>query len=160
MNRSLRAGLWLAGVFAASMGMIPIAQAESIVFTVRESVNNTGTCPKQITLNEASAPYFEGGYTIDGSADLLDVAEPMAITNSDAFSVTFSSRLRSPFRQCLATAGSLDNPTSHLRVRLINGRLSLMLDMTGMQDANGYTPSITRQLVQNGKPVWQWGGTD
>jgi hypothetical protein len=45
-------------------------------------------------------------------------------------------------------------------MRFINGKAYLILDMTGMRDANSLTTVIIKQDVKNGNPIWSWGGTD
>jgi hypothetical protein len=139
---------------------IPV-QAEQVVLQVGQSIDAPeSTCPKQVTLIEESKPY-EGGYKVNGRADLKSLVGPFSIANRDAFSVTWAARLKPQYSQCKATAGlSGDRGSSHLRMRFIDARVLLVLDMTGLKDANGFTPAILSQSVENGNPVWQWGGTD
>jgi hypothetical protein len=47
-----------------------------------------------------------------------------------------------------------------LPMRFINGNAYVMVDTTGLPDANGYTQRILRQNIEAGNPVWRWGGTD
>jgi hypothetical protein len=35
-----------------------------------------------------------------------------------------------------------------------------VLDMTGLQDANQFTPVILFKGMKQGNPRWTWGGTD
>jgi len=123
-------------------------------------------CPDQVIITEENAPYFEGGYTINGQANLSSFAEPFTIAASDFFSVTWVANLKKPYRQCVATAGIEkygDSETpylSHLRLRLIGGKVYLILDLTGIRDANGFTASILKKRVNAGNPTWSWGGSD
>lgn len=138
------------------------AQAAPVVLRVAQSIDAaTARCPQQITLNEESKPY-EGGYRVTGKANLGDIAHAFKFAGSDPFSVTWEATLKPPFQQCRATAGvgNTSETSSHLRARLLNGKLYLILDMTGLQDANGFTPEIVNQSIQGGNPVWSWAGTD
>ena len=135
------------------------AQAEQLVLQVYPSSDAPDSgCPKQVSVTEDSKPH-EGGFTVNGRAELNSLAGSFAMATRDAFSVTWVAKLKPQYSRCKATAGMSDNP-SHLRMRLIDGRVFLILDMTGLRDANGFTPSILSQGVRNGNPVWQWGGTD
>jgi hypothetical protein len=42
----------------------------------------------------------------------------------------------------------------------VNENVYLILDMTGMSDANRLTAVILKKDVKNGNPIWTWGGTD
>ncbi|MBD1845506.1 hypothetical protein H6F89_19250 [Cyanobacteria bacterium FACHB-63] len=127
---------------------------------------NTVRCPNEVTLTEASRPYREGGYTIDGSANLSAIAEKMTIATTDDFSVTWVGKLKPQYSKCKATAGitRIDGKAyqghSHLRLRFANGKIYLILDMTGKADANGFTTVILQRSARNGNPSWTWGGTD
>jgi hypothetical protein len=135
------------------------AQAEQLVLQVYPSSDapNAG-CPKQVSVTEDSKPH-EGGFTVNGRAELNSLAGSFSIATRDAFSVTWVAKLKPQYSRCKATAGLSDN-RSHLRMKLIDGRVFLILDMTGLRDANGFTSTILSQGVRNGNPVWQWGGTD
>jgi hypothetical protein len=125
-----------------------------------------GKCPTSATLVEQSQPYREGGYLIDGSADLSSIATGWKIATTDDFSVTWVGTLRPAFAQCRATAGMVkrggENYSGHsyLRLRLVGGKAYLILDMTGMRDPNASTTVILKKDTRNGKPTWIWGGTD
>lgn len=156
---------WQSGFFgfAITLMSFPLsAQAAPVVLSVAQSVDAaTARCPQQITLSEESQPY-EGGYRVTGKANLSSIANAFKFAHSDPFSVTWEATLKPPFQQCWATAGvkSSGESSSHLRARLLNGKLYLILDMTGLQDANGFTPEIVNQSIQAGYPVWSWAGTD
>lgn len=145
------------------IGFFPLsAQAAPVVLTVAKSLDAaTARCPQQITLTEESKPY-EGGYRVTGQANLGNIAHSVRFDHSDPFSVTWEATLKPPFQQCRATAGvsNTGESLSHLRARLLNGKLYLILDMTGLKDANGFTPEIVNQKIQAGNPVWSWAGTD
>ena len=123
-------------------------------------------CPSEITLTQASRPYYEGGYTIDGSASLSWLAQAFTLEKSDEFSATWVAKLQNKYRNCHATArvtkvnGEIVERHSYLRMRFVNNNVYLILDMTGMNDANGLTPVILKKDVKDGNPVWTWGGTD
>ncbi|MCY7332752.1 MAG: hypothetical protein LH649_08865 [Pseudanabaena sp. CAN_BIN31] len=123
-------------------------------------------CPTEFSLTQTSRPYYEGGYTIDGSASLGWFAKPFKMEASDAFSVTWMAELQTKYRNCQASAIVTkinDKPFqghSYLRMRFINGKAYLILDMTGMRDANSLTTVIIKQDVKNGNPIWSWSGTD
>ena len=124
-------------------------------------------CPTEVTLTETPRPYYEGGYTIDGTAASLGwFARPFKIEKSDKFSVTWVAKLQIKYHNCQATAritkinGEPFEGHSYLRMQFINDSAYLILDMTGMNDANRLTPVILKKDVKDGKPVWTWGGTD
>jgi hypothetical protein len=126
----------------------------------------TGPCPSTISLEETLQPYREGSYGVDGRAALESVATGWRLTGRDAFSATWQATLLPAYRRCLASAGIVrfDNEPfrehSHLRLRFSEGRLQLILDMTGRRDPNGYTPAILRATVSEGQPTWTWSGSD
>ena len=123
-------------------------------------------CPTEIILNEQTRPYYEGGYTIDGNAKLDWLAGKFKVMASDEFSVTWSAKLQRKYQNCRATAGIAiaDDQAfkrhSYLRMRFIKGNVYLILDMTGMYDANRFTPVILKKEVKDGNPIWTWAGTD
>jgi hypothetical protein len=123
-------------------------------------------CPTELMLTETTRPYYEGGYTIDGAASLGWLARPFKIKEKDEFSVTWVAELQSKYRNCQAAAsineinGESFNGHSYLRIRLINEKVYLILDMTGMRDANGFMPVIIEEDTKNGNPIWSWSGTD
>lgn len=138
------------------------AQAEPLVLEVYPfSDASDAICPQQIVVIE-EAKAFSGRFTVDGKAELKAFAESFSIVNKDAFSVTWEAKLNPQYRQCKATAGLSDDSRylSYLRMRFIDGKVLLILDMTGLRDVNRFTPTIFSQDVKNGNPVWQWGGTD
>ncbi len=158
----------LLGLILASSGIAITtpAQANSIEMPVYKAIDAQEVkCPDKITLTEQSRPYREGGYTIDGSAKLDWLAEKFSIADTDAFSVTWVAKLKPNYIKCKATAGTVKKSLnayalSHLRLRFVDGKVYLILDMTGLRDINALTPAIVNQGVQNGNPTWSWAGTD
>lgn len=157
------------GIVALSIFSAVPARAANIemrIFTANDVEDSRSFCPDKVTLTETSRPYREGGYTIDGSADLKAIAENMAISATDDFSVTWVGKLKPKYSKCKATAsmtrvgGEAYQGHSYLRLRLVNGNAYLILDMTGKPDANSFTTVILQQSVRNGNPIWTWGGTD
>ncbi len=147
-----------------------VAQALPIelqVFRAIDTQEPSKRCPDTVTVMEQSQPYREGGYTIDGMARLGWLADNFKLATIDSFSVTWVGRLKPQYQQCKATAGVVkygnDESTrgsSYLRMRFEKGQVFLILDMTGIQDANQLTPVIVRKAVEKGNPVWSWSGTD
>jgi hypothetical protein len=126
----------------------------------------TVRCPQKIAASETSSPYQEGGYTLNGNVALGAIATQIAVAKVDPFSVTWVGTLKPPFQSCRAGAGIFkadgqpSTGTSHLRMQFLGGKVYFILDMTGMQDANGFTPTILKHGVVKGNPQWRWGGTD
>ncbi len=123
-----------------------------------------GRCPETVTVITTSSPYREGGYDAFGLAQLFKIAGPARFEASDRFSTTWRARLKPQYRSCVATAGLVDeagspNP-SFMRMRFENGNAYFILDMTGYSDVNDYTLNILYQNIEEGNPVWRWGGTD
>ncbi|MGJ5673578.1 MAG: hypothetical protein ACR9NN_08215 [Nostochopsis sp.] len=143
------------------------AQAAQIELGVFKSAHaHEKNCPQKVVVTEQNAPYYEGGYTINGQAKLDAFAGPFAIASSDLFSVTWVANLKAAYQKCVAGGGMIKydnedyNSSSHLRIRFNGGKVFLILDMTGKRDTNGFTPSITKKGVNNGNPTWSWSGTD
>lgn len=154
---------------AALLALWPLAgRAGSFELKVAPLPSRTpsGPCPPTITLNEALQPYREGSYGLDGRAALGSIASGWRLAGRDGFSATWVGQLRAPWQRCLATAGiaQADNAPfrdhSYLRLRFSGGQAQLILDMTGLRDPNGYTPVILNAGLQQGLPVWSWGGSD
>ncbi len=164
MNKIL---LWSLGGAVFAFLPITLVEASQVELSVFKSVDlPEANCPQKLTVIEEPAPYSEGGYTINGQAKLNSFAGPFAIAASDRFSVTWVANLKPTFRECVASGritkydGEVYNSHSHLRVRFENGKVYLILDMTGNQDASNYTTSIVKKGVRAGNPVWSWSGTD
>jgi hypothetical protein len=93
-------------------------------------------------------------------------AREFRIEKSDEFSVTWVANLQVKYHNCKAGAsitkfnGEPFEGHSYLRMRFVNDKVYLILDMTGLSDANGLMPVILNKGVKNGNPTWTWGGTD
>lgn len=155
------------GITALALLATLPAQARSIEMQVYPAIDKqTVQCPERVTVTENSQPYREGSYAIDGSANLSQLADRFTVAGADDFSVTWVGTLKPAYRQCKATARIVKNDNeaylsnSYLRLRFTGGKVYLILDMTGMSDANGLTTAILRKGVRNGNPIWSWGGTD
>lgn len=154
-------GLWV----ALEMLGAP-AQAATLELGVFKTIEGADArCPDRVVVTEESKPY-EGGYTVHGQAKLGWLAEPFAIATTDPFSVTWVAPLKPEYRKCRATARIVkygdrrSDRHSHLRLQFTNGKVFLILDMTGMQDANGFTPAILEKSAPAGNPTWSWAGSD
>ena len=131
----------------------------------RSATNPNPVCPQKVTVTETARPYFEGGYIIDGLAKLGEIADKFTVFAKDEFSVTWAANLKPKYRDCFATGRVMkvdgkEEDQSHIRVRFTQGKVFLILDMTGMFDANETTTSILKHGVKDGNPTWTWGGTD
>ena len=138
------------------------AQAEQLRLEVYPSSDAPDSrCPEQVPITEESKAH-SGGFSVNGRADLTSFAGPFSVVSKDTFSVTWAAKLKPQYSRCKATAGLNDDNRclSYLRMRFIDGKVLVILDMTGLRDANRFTPTILSQGVKNGNPVWQWGGTD
>ncbi|MFM7314557.1 MAG: hypothetical protein ACKO0M_15580 [Cyanobium sp.] len=159
-------------VLAASAALLagwPLpGQAGSFTLKVAplHSRTPTGPCPQTLSLMETLQPFREGSYGINGRAPLGAIATGWRLASRDAFPATLSADLRPAYRGCTASAGIVraDNAPfkehSYLRLRFNGGQAHLILDMAGMRDPNGYTPQILSAGVNQGLPVWSWGGSD
>jgi hypothetical protein len=122
-------------------------------------------CPEQIIVMEKST-YYEGGYTVNGQANLSYYAESFSVIAEDRLSVTWAATLKPIYYQCVAAGGIVkinDEPYlshSYLRLRFDKRKLYLILDMAGKQDPNGFLPEIIEKNIVNGSPTWIWSGTD
>jgi hypothetical protein len=123
-------------------------------------------CPDKVIAYQTPHPYHEGGYETDGTVMLQAIATQIAIAQVDPYSVTWVGTLKAPFQNCKAAAGmaAVDSSPyaehSYLRLRFLNGKVYFILDMTGLRDANSFTPVILKKEVRKGNPRWTWGGTD
>ncbi|PSB31902.1 hypothetical protein [Stenomitos frigidus] len=155
------------GALALTLLTTAPVKAAPIELEVFKALDNpTLRCPEKVVVNEQAQPYREGGYTIDGSANLTQLTDRVTLAAVDDFSVTWVGTLKPVYRQCKATARMVKNGDeayadhSYLRLRFTGGKVYLILDMTGMRDANAFTTVILRKGVRNGNPFWSWGGTD
>ena len=162
----------LVGMGATALGSLysPAAIASTIELQVSQllspAVSSTLVCPTTLTVKETYQPYREGSYGIDGMADLTAIASNFTIGERTPFSVTWVGLLKPPYRLCRAAAGmvKVDGETyqghSYIRLRLMGGKVYLILDMTGLRDPNNYTTVITQATVEANRLTWSWGGSD
>ncbi|WP_017298692.1 hypothetical protein [Nodosilinea nodulosa] len=147
-------------------GLGAAALANTIELSVLPLDGPAANCPASLTAHETLRPYVEGSYTTDGMIKLREIATDIRVLQSDRFSTTWVGTLKPEYRRCQASGGmaSLDGEAyqghSYIRVQLFGGQVKAILDMTGMGDANGFTPVITYKGLQEGNPRWTWAGTD
>ena len=163
----------------AISGFIAIAQFTSIdpsfaapnqltlsVYPLNSRSGASPNCPKEVRLTETSRPYTEGSYTRDGIAPLGWLAKAFKLDRSDKFSAVWVAQLQPKYQTCEASArvtkvnNEPSEGLSYLRMQFVNRNAYLILDMTGMSDANNLTTVILKQDIKNGNPSWSWGGTD
>ncbi|MEM6599236.1 MAG: hypothetical protein AAF635_13930 [Cyanobacteria bacterium P01_C01_bin.69] len=125
-----------------------------------------GTCPASLTAYETPRPRTPGSYARDGMIQLSAIATDITATQRDSFSAVWVGTLLPEYRECEASAGITTSDGerygghSYLRVQLTGGQAKVILDMTGMGDANEYTTTLLDQTMREGNPRWAWGGTD
>lgn len=144
--------------------------AASLATTIQLNVlplGGTGVgCPEALTAYETRRPPAPGGYATDGMIQLAAIATNISATQLTDFSAVWTGTLKPEYTNCKATAGmsTVDGEayTSHsyLRVQMIDGQARVILDMTGMRDANNFTTTLMEQTMREGNPRWTWGGTD
>lgn len=123
-------------------------------------------CPEKLIAYETIRPRTPGGSARDGMIQLAAIATDITATQRDDFSATWVGTLKPEFQNCKASAGMtlLDGENygghSYIRVQLADGQAKVVLDMTGMPDANSFTSTLLDQTMRNGNPRWAWGGTD
>ena len=123
-------------------------------------------CPETLTAYETTRPPSPGGYATDGMIQLSAIATNISATQLDDFSATWTGTLKPEYRNCKASAGmtNVDGEAypghSYIRTQLNGGQVKVILDMTGMRDANGFTSALIEQTMRDGNPRWTWGGTD
>ena len=123
-------------------------------------------CPQSLTAYETPRPYRPGGSTTDGMVHLSAIATDITLSQVDDFSTVWTGTLKPEYATCKGTAGIaiLDGQpyegNSYIRVQMVGGQARVILDMTGMRDANGFTTQILERSIRDGNPRWAWGGTD
>ena len=149
----------LSNLGAAALGI-------TLELNVLPSLESTGQCPDQLIAYETLRPYSEGGYGRDGMIQLSDIAMDIELTDSNTFSTTWVGTLKPQYGDCQGSAiiNTIDDEAfsgqSYLQVQLADGQVTVMLDMTGIPDANGFTSTLLLSEVRDGNPRWAWGGTD
>jgi hypothetical protein len=169
MNRK-RAGclLGVCAGFLAIAGGPTTAMAETIELQPRVATRGKikVRCPEKVIAYQTARPYQEGSYTRDGMINLQAIASQISLVPSDPFSAVWVGTLKPEFRTCRATAGMslVDGQAyenhSYLRLRFLDGKVYAILDMTGLKDANQFTPVILSKEMKQGNARWTWGGTD
>jgi len=161
---------WQSVIWGLSLSILSnlgnAALAMTFELNLLPTVDSTGQCPKQLMAYETLRPYSEGGYARDGMMQLAAIATDVQLAAADGFSATWVGTLKPPYRDCEGSAiiNSLDGEAfsgqSYLRLQLADGLATVMLDMTGIPDANGFTSTLLSSEIRDGNPRWAWGGTD
>ena len=142
------------------------ALATTIELNVLPLNGPESNCPEKLNAYETARPRSPGGYATDGMIQLAAIATDISATQKDDFSATWTGTLKPEYSNCKASAGMsvIDGEAhqghSYLRVQLVGGRATVILDMTGMRDANNFTAILLEQTLRDGNPRWAWGGTD
>lgn len=153
------------------LGLFTFVSAPVVASTIELQLHAAGdtllmSCPDKVIAYQTPRPYREGSYQTDGMVALQAIATQISVMQSDPFSVTWVGTLKPQFQNCQATAGMtlVDaqpyNEHSYIRMRLLGGKAYFILDMTGMRDANNFTPVILEKGIRQANPRWSWGGTD
>lgn len=133
------------------------------IFKLEDSPQNN--CPQKVAIKERST-WYEGGYTVDGRAELGLFAERFTLASADPGRVTWVALLKPAYRQCTAIGkivkerGEAYTSYSHLQLRFSNGKLYLILDVAGLPSPGGEPFEVLDKKVVNGNPVWMWSGAD
>ncbi|PZO41731.1 MAG: hypothetical protein DCF19_09250 [Pseudanabaena frigida] len=153
----------------AAISQIPsYASSDTLKLRVYPNARNPdgSICPDEVVVDQKARPNIQAAYILDGTAKLSWLADKFKIVTSDEFSVVWVAKLQPKYQNCRAAAG-LSSPDrsgtqrhSFLRMQFTEGNVYLILDMTAMYDPNGYMPTILKQDVRDGNPIWSWGGTD
>jgi len=152
--------------FPISLGISWTAVAETIELQVFPANGPEQSCPQQVIAYQTGQPYQEGGYATDGMVDLSEIATDIILAPEEPFSATWIGTLKPQYRNCEGTAGMFKSDDkentgpSYIRLQMFQGKAKVILDMTGMQDANGLTTQIINSGLRQGNPRWTWGGTD
>lgn len=142
-------------------------KSQTIELKIHSESDRKQTCPDKIIVTEKARPYQEGGFTTDGSVKLSEYASNISVNASNIFSVTWVGKLKPKYAKCLASAGitkvdgkDYSGNTNYLRIHFFKGKLYFILDLAGGYDANDYPLIVLKKSLNNGNPVWSWGGTD
>lgn len=152
-----------------SLLSISIAQAQERSQNIELKVysDNQQNCPNKVLVTEKPRPYQEGSFTTDGSVNLSAYASNILLQNKNSFSATWVGTLKPKYTKCLASAGitkvngqKYSEQINHLRMHFVKGKVYFILDLAGGSDPNGYPLFVLKNSVQNGNPIWAWGGSD
>ncbi len=134
------------------------------VYSENEQKQN---CPDKVIFTLHPQPYREGSFATDGSGNLSKIASNIQMTASNNFSVTWVGTLKPNYIKCIASAGiskvdgkDYEGHTNYLRMHFVEGKVALMLDLAGEFDPNDYPLVVLKKGLNNGNPVWTFGGTD
>lgn len=142
------------------------ANAETIELQVFPVNGPERGCPQKVIAYQTRQPYQEGGYATDGMVSLSAIATHITLAPKEPFSATWIGTLKPQYRNCEGTAGMINidgkahTGPSYIRLQMVQGKAKVILDMTGLQDANGFTTQIINRSLRQGNPRWTWGGTD
>jgi hypothetical protein len=168
----LKTNIYLSLLWSLPLSLLSNLSAAALASTINLSVLPLSSsravqrCPEKLIAYQTPQPYREGGYAIDGMINLSDIATDITISQSDVFSTIWVGKLKPEYQNCQASGGMISineeayQGHSYLRVQMIDGQVKVILDMTGMRDANGSTTVIIYRGMRDGNPRWTWGGTD
>jgi hypothetical protein len=97
---------------------------------------------------------------------LSAIATDIELIASNSFSTSWVGTLKPQYGDCQGTAiiNNLDGEAyaghSYLQVQLAEGQATVVLNMTGIPDANGFTSTLLASEMRDGNPRWAWGGSD
>ncbi len=170
LQKVIGASLWALPLsFLGSLGAAALAttiELQVLPLLRPSSGGQSAGCPSSLIAYETAQPYAPGGYSTQGMIQLRAIATNISVTQRNDFSATWTGTLKPEYRNCKASAGIVkvdgEDFTGHsyLRLQLLEGQVRVILDMTGMRDANNYTTVIIDQTMRDGNPRWTWGGTD
>lgn len=158
---------WSLGL-ALPMSLIfhQVARAETIELKVFPVNGPDQSCPEQVIAYQTRQPYQEGGYATDGMVNLSAIATNITLSPEQPYSATWVGTLKPQYLNCKGTAGmiKIDGKDhlgpAYIRLQMVKGKAKVILDMTGLQDVNGFTTQIIKRSIRQGNPRWTWGGTD
>lgn len=164
-----RAMLWAIPLsLVSSLGAAAFASTidlEVLPLTTQSNPQGSG-CPATLRAYETPDPYRAGGFSTQGMIQLSAIATNISVSQSDRFSATWVGTIKPQYLNCIASAGmsTVDGKSyagrSYIRVQVVDGKAKVILDMTGMGDANRLTSVILAHILRDGNPRWTWGGTD
>lgn len=122
-------------------------------------------CPQKVVIKERSS-WYEGGYTVDGRAELGFFAGRFTLASAEPGRVAWVAPLKSAYRRCTAISkivkegGEIYTSYSHLQLIFNDGKVYLILDVAGLPSPSGEPLEVLDKKVVNGNPVWMWSGAD
>ncbi|MGB3786910.1 MAG: hypothetical protein WA949_02795 [Phormidesmis sp.] len=164
-----RAMLWAISLsFLSGLGASALAKTVDLeVLPLTTQSNPQGSdCPATLRAYETPDPYRAGGFSTQGMIQLSAIATDINVSQTDSFSTAWVGTLKPQYQNCTASAGMfmVDGERypgqSYIRVQLIDGKAKVILDMTGIADANRLTSVVLTHTLRDGDPRWTWGGTD